>query len=92
MYHVLWDNGVEACGALDTKFDDLFYAKQACYMCYQGWMESMADASAKDWNWMIFSAYAYVAVHDEEVDAYISVWEPSDKDLEDIGWVERKES
>lgn len=90
MYHVLWDNGFEACDSVRKTFDNLFEAKQVCYEIYNDWIESMLNKSADDWNYMIYNAYAYVAIYDEENDSYESVWEPSDKDLAEIGWVEKE--
>lgn len=90
MYVVVWDNGKDASDSVG-EYTDLDIAKETAYDILNGWMESAADADDEEWNSMIENAYAYVAEYDPTTEDYPPVWEPSDDELEDIGWVKRGE-
>jgi hypothetical protein len=46
------------------------------------------DEQVESWDYMIYNCYVYVKQYNPNTDEYETVWEPSDEELEEIGWHE----
>lgn len=96
-WRVIWDNE-HCCDGFDSV--SLAQAKQDVldllleWMCQQSSEWESAEPNedeAIDWDYMIYTCYAYVAKYNPDTDEYDEYWWPSDKDLERIGWVTKGE-
>ena len=97
MYRVLWDTD-NCCDSFESpsfgqaKQDalDLLLEWESQEMCTWHSTRPLPD-QIDDWNYMIDNCCVEVIEYDDDSDenceAYHTVWEPSDEDLKQIGWV-----
>lgn len=75
--------------------DTFEQAKEGAFDNYYWWMCEVAtwkdkdnptDEEKEDWNYMIYNTSAWVKKYNPDTDEYEDYWNPSDEELEEIGW------
>lgn len=100
-FHVVW-NTDDCCDEYDV--ESMECGKDSALDTLVNWMceeteewkfgpdgtPMPTEEQIESWDYMIFNCYVYVTKYNPEADEYETVWEPSDEELEDIGWHEWK--
>lgn len=73
-------------------FDDIESAKSAAIDILSSWLECSADMTDDEYNMMIENCHTFVEEYDRESDSLECVYEPSDNELDNIGWSYRGEA
>lgn len=91
-YHVHWDTD-NCCDACDC--ESFEQAKEEALDILLEWMaeaqyswrsDTPTQEQAESWDYMIYSCGVSVARYDPWTDTYDTIWEPSQDELDEIGW------
>ena len=96
-YIVVWNTddcidsyGCDSLGAAIASAEDTL-VEWACQQTAEWESDAPTKEEAEDWNYMIYNCWVEVRQYNPKTDEYDTVWEPSDDDLELIGWKELPE-